>query len=127
MTKKALSVLYVFMCAITAPYQYCSAQTSPSDSGVITEFATRLNNDTKKDDVHGSISAAIVKDGKVIWARAFGFAARDKNLAADTGPIYRIGSITKTRSLKGYSDKTIITLRQLASHTSGLKREPDLH
>src|SRR5262249_18710901 len=32
--------------------------------------------------------------------------------------------LPEIRSLKGYSDKTIITLRQLASHTSGLDREP---
>ena len=89
-----------------------------------------------------------------MWAGAFGYATRDKDIAADTNTIYRIGSITKTftaailmqlveerkvklddpvekylpeiKSLKGYSDKTIITLRQLASHTSGLKREPDM-
>ena len=91
---------------------------------------------------------------KVIWVGAFGYATRDKDIAADTSTIYRIGSITKTftatilmqlveerkvklddpvekyvpeiKSLKGYSDKTIITLRQLASHTSGLNREPDM-
>jgi CubicO group peptidase (beta-lactamase class C family) len=137
-----------------APYQYCSGQESSRDSSVITEFANRLSSDTKKDDVHGSISAAIIKNGKVIWAGAFGYATRNKDIIADTNTIYRIGSITKTftatllmqlveekkvklddpvekylpeiKSLKGYSDKTIITLRQLASHTSGLIREPDM-
>jgi len=127
---------------------------SSGDSGVIAKFADRLRNDVKIDAVHGSISAAIVKNGRVIWAEAFGYAARDKNISADTGTIYRIGSITKTftatilmqlveegkvkldesvekylleiRSVKGYSTNTVITLRQLASHTSGLNREPDL-
>ena len=87
--------------------------------------------------------------GRVIWLRG-----PDKNISADTGTIYRIGSITKTftatilmqlveegkiklddpvekyvpeiRSVRGYSARTVITIRQLASHTSGLKREPDL-
>lgn len=127
---------------------------SSGDSIVIAKFADRLRNDVKDDAVHGSISAAIVKNGRVIWAKAFGYAVRDKDIAADTGTIYRIGSITKTftatilmqlveegkvkldepvekyvpeiRSVKGYSTNTIITLRQLASHTSGLNREPDL-
>ena len=154
MKKKALFIVFVFICALIAPYQYCSGQESSRDSSVITEFGNRLSSDTKKDDVHGSISAAIIKNGKVIWAGAFGYATRDKDIAADTSTIYRIGSITKTftatilmqlveerkvklddpaekyvpeiKSLKGYSDKTIITLRQLASHTSGLKREPDI-
>ncbi len=144
----------MFICALLAPYQYCSGQESSRDSSVITEFGNRLSNDIKKDDVHGSISTAIIKNGKVIWAAAFGYATQNKDIAADTSTIYRIGSITKTftavilmqlveerkvklddpvekylpeiKSLNGYSDKTIITLRQLASHTSGLKREPNM-
>ncbi|MHA4810456.1 serine hydrolase domain-containing protein [Flavitalea flava] len=154
MKRKALSIVFMFICALIAPYQFCTGQESSRDSRVITEFANRLSRATKKDDVHGSISAAIIKNGKVIWAGAFGYATRDKDIAADTNTIYRIGSITKTftaailmqlveerkvklddpvekylpeiKSLKGYSDKTIITFRQLASHTSGLKREPDM-
>ncbi len=144
----------MFICALIAPYQFCTGQESSRDSRVITQFANQLNSDTKKDDVHGCISAAIIKNGKVIWAGAYGYTTKNKNIAADTNTIYRIGSITKTftavilmqlveerkvklddpvekylpeiKSLKGYSDKTIITLRQLASHTSGLKREPDM-
>lgn len=154
MTIKTLFIGLVFICALIAPYQYCSGQESSSDSSVITAFGNRLSGDTRKDDVHGSISAAIIKNGKVIWARAFGYKSRDKDIAADTSTIYRIGSITKTftaallmqlveerkvqlddpvekyvpeiKFLKGYSDKTIITLRQLASHTSGLRREPGM-
>jgi len=151
---KALFIVFVFIWALIVPYQYCSGQGSSRDSSVIAEFANRLSSDTKKDDVHGSISAAIIKNGKVIWAGAFGYTTRNKDIAADTNTIYRIGSITKTftavilmqlveerkvklddpvekylpeiKSLKGYSGATIITLRQLASHTSGLKREPDM-
>ena len=154
MSKKALFIGFMLIYALMLPYQYCSGQESSRDSSIITEFSKRLSIDTKKDDVHGSISAAIIKNDKVIWAGAFGYATRDKDIAADTNTIYRIGSITKTftatilmqlveerkvkldepvekyvpeiKSLKGYSDKTIITLRQLASHTSGLKREPDM-
>jgi CubicO group peptidase (beta-lactamase class C family) len=151
---KALFIKFLFVWTLVVCYQDCSAQLSPSDSSIVTRFANRLNSDTKKDDVHGSISASIIKNGKVIWTDAFGYKTRSKNVAADTNTIYRIGSITKTftaallmqlveerkvklddpvekylpeiKSLKGYSDKTIITLRQLASHTSGLKREPDI-
>jgi CubicO group peptidase (beta-lactamase class C family) len=154
MKLKALFIEFVFICALIIPYQYCSGQESSRDSSLITRFGDRLSNDVKKDDVHGSISAAIIKNGKIVWAGAFGYATRDKDIAADTNTIYRIGSITKTftavilmqlveerkvklddpvekylpeiRSLNGYSDKTIITLRQLASHTSGLKREPTM-
>jgi CubicO group peptidase (beta-lactamase class C family) len=151
---KTLFIVFGFISVLIVPYQYCFGQESSMDSSLITAFRERLSNDVKKDDVHGSMSAAIIKNGKVIWAGAFGYAARDKDIAADTNTIYRIGSITKTftatilmqlveerkvklddpvekylpeiRSLKGYSDKTIITLRQLASHTSGLEREPEM-
>jgi CubicO group peptidase (beta-lactamase class C family) len=154
MKEKAFFIVSMFIYALIAPCQYCSGQESARDSSVITRFGERLSRDIKKDGVHGSISAAIIKNGKVIWAGAFGYATRDKDIAADTSTIYRIGSITKTftaailmqlveerkvklddpvekylpeiKSLKGYSDKTIITLRQLASHTSGLNREPDM-
>ncbi|HEV3251582.1 MAG TPA: serine hydrolase domain-containing protein, partial [Puia sp.] len=152
---KALFIVFVFIWAfLIIPYQYCSGQGSSRDSVVIAEFANRLSIDTKEDDVHGSISAAIIKNGKVIWAGAFGYTTRNKDIAADTNTIYRIGSITKTftavilmqlveerrvklddpvekylpeiKSLKGYSDRTIITLSQLASHTSGLERGPEM-
>lgn len=151
---KALFVAFALISALITPFQNCAGQVSSGDSIVIAEFGNRLIGDIKKDDVHGSISAAIIKNGKVVWAAAFGYTSRNKDVPADTNTIYRIGSITKTftavifmqlveerkvklddpvekylpeiKSLKGYSDKTIITLRQLASHTSGLEREPDM-
>ena len=88
--------MFVFIWALIISYQYCSGQESSRDSIVIAEFANRLSSDTKKDDVHGSISAAIIKNGKVIWTGAFGYTSRNKDFAADTNTIYRIGSITKT-------------------------------
>jgi CubicO group peptidase (beta-lactamase class C family) len=151
---KTLFVAFVSISALIAPYQNCSGQGSSRDSSVIAEFGNQLISDLKKDDVHGCISAAIIKNDKVIWAGTFGYATRNKNIVADTNTIFRIGSITKTftavilmqlveerkvklddpvekylpeiKSLKGYSDKTMITLRQLASHTSGLERGPDM-
>jgi CubicO group peptidase (beta-lactamase class C family) len=142
------------ICVLMAPYQYCAGQENSADSIVISAFGKRLSNDVKRDNVHGSISAAIIKNSEVIWKGAFGYATRDKTIPADTNTIYRIGSITKTftaailmqlveerkvklddpvekyvpeiKFLKGYSDGTVITLRELASHTSGLEREPNM-
>ena len=151
---KTIFVVFVFICSLIVPYQYCAGQGSYRDSSVIAEFGNQLISDLKKDDVHGCISAVIIENDKVIWAGAFGYATRNRDIAAYSNTIYRIGSITKTftavilmqlveerkvklddpvekylpeiKSLKGYSDKTIITLRQLASHTSGLERGPDM-
>lgn len=135
-------------------HQFCFGQLSSRESKVITRFGNDLASDVRKDNLHGSLSAAVVKKGQVVWAAAFGYASTDGDTPADTGTIYRIASITKTftavvlmqlveegkvrlddpvenyvpevRSLQGYSGRTKITLRELASHTSGLKREPDM-
>jgi len=87
MKKNALSIVFMFIYSLIAPFQNCSAQESSRDSIAITELGNRLGDDIKKDNVHGSISAAVIKNGKVIWARAFGYATRDKDIAADTGTI----------------------------------------
>jgi CubicO group peptidase (beta-lactamase class C family) len=42
----------------------------------------------------GSIS--IFADGQEVYQRAFGYASREEQIAADRGTVYRIGSITKT-------------------------------
>jgi len=143
-----------FIVFFTIPCYNCSGQLSKAESRAIADFSKTLADDTRKDNLHGSISTAIIKNGQVIWTAAFGYAAMNSDIPADSSTIYRIGSITKTftvvillqlveegkvklddaienfvpevKSLQGYSDKTKITLRQLASHTSGLKREPDM-
>ncbi len=121
---------------------------------VIDAFASEIEEDLKDDDIGGSISVAIVRKNKIIWARAFGMADIEHKLSADTTTIYRTASISKpftaflmmqlhqdgiidldeplekylpeVKNLKGYSDATKITFRHLASHTSGLQREPNL-
>jgi CubicO group peptidase (beta-lactamase class C family) len=121
---------------------------------IISEFDLQLKKDLEDDNINGSISANIVKGNKIIWSKAYGISDIDKKTKADTSTIYRLGSITKTFTaflmmqlvqegiiklndpiekylpeivgLKGYSDSTKITFLQLASHTSGLVREPDL-
>lgn len=101
----------------------------------------------------GSITVAIADKDRLIWAKAFGFSDQDAKVQADTSTIYRIGSITKSftatvmmklveqgvvklddpvelylpeiKNAKGYREDKKITLRQLASHTSGLERDPE--
>ncbi len=119
---------------------------------IIQQFENELKSDLTKDGIDGSISACIVKENKVIWSMALGYADRDNRIAADTSTIYRIGSISKSftaflmmrlveekiiklndpvesyfpeiKRIKGYSNSTKITFSQLASHTSGLSMEP---
>ncbi len=136
------------------------ASHSTSQSGnenlrkIISQFENELKSDLAKDSINGSISACIVKENKVIWSRAFGYADAENKILADTLTIYRAGSISKSftaflmmqlfeekiimlndpvelyfpeiKRLKGYSNSTKITFQQLASHTSGLSTEPGL-
>lgn len=117
-------------------------------------FAERLRADVAADDV-GGITAAVTRGPEVIWAEGFGWADRDRRVAAEPESIYRVGSITKSftavvlaqlaeRGVVSLDDPVTrylpeagallnetgepvqITLRQLASHTAGLIREPRL-
>ncbi|MDA2918384.1 beta-lactamase family protein [Desulfobacterota bacterium AH_259_B03_O07] len=119
----------------------------------IDEFYKRIASDVKLDDV-GGMTVAVIKGDEIISAAAFGWADKEKKIPATIDTIYRIGSITKSitavallelvekgvlglddpveiylpeiRRLQGYSQYPPITFRQLASHTSGLIREPKL-
>ena len=94
-----------------------------------------------------SLSVAIVLDQKIIFSQAFGFADVDRKIPATTNTIYRIASMTKLfnammlmqlaergkvdindplfKYIPAYRPKYLpntgpTTLRQLATHTSGL-------
>ena len=100
-----------------------------------------------------SFSIGIVKDGKVIFTGAVGWADRKKKIKATTESVYQIGSLTKTftgnvlahlvnekimsmdaevaayfpASVKFPVDSTgrKITIKDIATHSSGLPRYPD--
>jgi CubicO group peptidase (beta-lactamase class C family) len=121
---------------------------------ILYDFENQLKKDLEDDNINTSISGAIVRGNEIIWSKAFGLSDIDSKAQADSSTIYRTGSISKSftsflmmqlvqegtialvepiekylpeiNELKGYSDSTIITFQQLASHTSGLIREPDL-
>lgn len=131
---------------------HAPAPPPPSPHPALEAFAARLEADVSSDSV-GSIAAAVVADGRVVWEGAFGAADAAEGRAATPATIYRIGSLTKTMTaltlmrlveagvvslddtvaayvpevarLAGRRrDAPPITLRALASHTAGLEREP---
>jgi CubicO group peptidase (beta-lactamase class C family) len=102
----------------------------------------------------GSVTAGIVAGKDLVWSKSYGLADMEKKTAADTDTVYRIGSITKMftavmldqlieagkvhlsdpvqkyfpeiNAVQGrYADAPPVTLIELATHTSGLGREPD--
>jgi CubicO group peptidase (beta-lactamase class C family) len=120
----------------------------------IDRFRAQLQADVAADAV-GGITAAVIVGDRLRWAEGFGWADRDARTPASVETIYRIGSISKTFTamvlaqlvdrrtvalddpverylpeVRAFTDPRPgappITLRQLASHTAGLIREPRL-
>lgn len=118
----------------------------------IAEFAAQLAADVEADS-EGSLAAAVVVDDSVAWADAFGVSDREAGTPATTETLYRAGSITKivtaVAALRLAAAGVIdldepvarrvpeivglaglqttdrpITMRDLATHTAGLEREP---
>lgn len=118
------------------------------------ELEAKLKKDLAGDTLDGSISIGIVHKDQIIWSKAFGYSNKENKTTADTFTIYRIASLTKPftavammqlvekgvlklddpveiylpeiKNLNGYSETHKITFFQLATHTSGLEREPSL-
>lgn len=131
-----------------------NAQSPAEINSAILEFRNQIEQEVKADKNQGSISIAILKGKQTLWSGAYGFADFPNAIKADPSKIYRTGSISKTftaflmlqlvdegtiqlndpveqylpeiAALEGYSDSTKITFHHLASHTSGLIREPKL-
>ena len=91
-----------------------------------------------------SISAGLLKDGKIIWLGTIGFSDLENNVPATNNSVYRIASISKPitavsilqlwekglinldADVKSYlpdfpAKKWKFTIRQLLSHTSGIR------
>lgn len=154
-TVLALGLFITFSCHEKISHRDTSPQASPNPNEIIADFESSLRQGVTNKNV-GSFSAAVFKNDTIIWSKAFGKADDQKGIDADTSTIYRIGSISKTitaylmmlmvqkgvihlddpvagylpeiRSVKqnGTNAGGDITFRQLADHTSGLAREPNM-
>ena len=140
--------------ALAASLQQGTAVRAATPSAAIERFARQIAADVAHDDV-GAITAGVFVGSEIVWAQGFGWADRDRRIAADVNTIYRIGSISKSftallmtqlaardaldidkllsdylpeaKQLAGGADTlAAVTLRRLASHTAGLIREPEL-
>jgi CubicO group peptidase (beta-lactamase class C family) len=117
--------------------------TKQTKSEVIEKFIALVKSDVKDDNIDGSFSLAIIHKDSTIALKSYG--------NADLNTIFRIGSISKSfagflmmqlqqegmldindpvekylpeiKSLVDYDKYPPITLKQLATHTSGLDRE----
>lgn len=127
---------------------------SGQDAGAIDDFSRGIAADVEADGV-GGITAAVFKGDQVLWAQGFGWADPANRVPAGVRTIYRTGSISKSMTAvlladlvedgvvtlddalvdhlpeaEGLADAPAgmapITFRQMASHTAGLIREPEL-
>lgn len=131
-----------------------NAQPQAEINSAILEFRKQIQQEVQADKNEGSITIVILKGKQTLWSGAFGFSDFTNAVRADSSKIYRTGSISKTftaflmmqlvdegtiqlndpieqylpeiAALEGYSDSTKITFHHLASHTSGLIREPKM-
>ena len=119
----------------------------------LSNFAETIAADVESDGV-GGVTAALARDGEVLWWGAYGWADPEAGIPAARGTVYRTGSISKsfTAVLMAIlvEDGTVAldqplaslvpeiaelqerpagadpVLRQVASHTAGFAREPGL-
>lgn len=120
-----------------------SESTKQTKSEIIEKFTSLIKSDVKDDNIDGSFSLAIIHRDSILELKSYG--------KADKNTIFRIGSISKSfagflmlklqqdgmldindpvekylpeiKSLVDYDKYSPITLKQLATHTSGLDRE----
>jgi len=135
-----LLVLIILGCKQSEKVNY---STNNNPEKIIENFIELIEKDIKDDNIEGSISLAIVHKDSILALQSYG--------NADANTIFRIGSITKSftgflmlqlqqdglldindpvekylpeiKSLVDYNKYSPITLKQLATHTSGIERE----
>ncbi len=125
-----------------------------ADQEVIDAFARRITADVATDGT-GGMTAAMFHGDQLLWAQGFGWADPAAKVPAGVRTIYRTGSISKSFTAVLLADlveegtvelddavasvlpevagfgalpagSAPVTFRQLASHTAGLIREPEL-
>jgi len=149
----SLVLILVFASAGSACAQGATApQVSPEVHALIERLDAQASKEYAKDSL-ASVTAGVVSRTGLVWTRSYGFADGEKKVPATSTTLYRIGSVTKEftalmllqlvqdgkvhfsdpvekyfpeiNKVQGrFPGSPPITLIQLATHTSGLDREP---
>ena len=152
LNRRGLQAKKIARGAIVAAWLCFAGAASAQQPALIHAFAARLAADVESDAV-GGITAAVVIGDRVVWAEGFGWADVDRRAPARVDTIYRVASVTKTVTaaalmhlaqinvvrlddpvekhlpeahdfVAATTHEPPVLLGQLASHTSGLAREP---
>src|SRR5205823_8863001 len=75
----------------------CKKQSLPQVASAVslTDFESRLNDLGKQSNIPGMV-AGIIKEGKVIWIKNYGYANTQKNIPVTNSTIFHLASLTKT-------------------------------
>ena len=133
---------------------FAQNDSSPSRTQILNELDQRLQENANQESV-GSIAAVVIDGDKILWTNYYGWVDRKEKITPSSKTIYLIGSISKsvtslalarlvdqdilkldnpvekylpeiTNIKNPLPEATPITIRQLATHTAGLAREPEL-
>lgn len=151
--RRAVAAVLGFATALSAASRPVSSQLPAGWDAVVDEFGGELAADVERDAV-GGVTAALARDGVLLWFAGFGWADREEGRRAGRWTVYRVGSISKSvtatlmavlardgvvsldapledhvpeaRRLRHRPSGASPLLRQVASHTAGFVREPAL-
>ena len=149
LTRSALALMLALVFMLSAIGQ---APVAPDLRGAIEQVDALAAAEFAKDN-RGSVTVGIVSGPELVWTKSYGYADMEKKTPATKDTVYRIGSITKqftglmllqlveagkvrlsdpvekyfpeVNKVEGrFAGAPPITLVQLATHTSGMGREP---
>ncbi len=82
---------------LSTGFTACKKQSIPDPVSAVSivDFETRLDNLRKGSNIPGMV-AGIIKDGKVVWIKNYGFADIQKNIPVSNSTIFHLASLTKT-------------------------------
>src|SRR4051812_30303979 len=85
------------MLVLLTGFTTCKKQSIPDPVSAvsITDFETRFENLRKKSNIPG-MAAGIVRDGQVIWTKAFGYENTAQQKPVTNTTIFHLASLTKT-------------------------------
>ena len=112
-------VLAIATCALLTGFIACDkdAISDPVSSNSIEDFETRFDNLRKESNIPGMV-AGIVRDGHVIWTKAYGYENVAQQKLVSNATIFHLASLTKTFAsvvLLQLADENIIDLNDPVS------------
>ncbi|MDC8004079.1 serine hydrolase [Aureisphaera galaxeae] len=129
----------------------CYAQTLPTKKGIVLHLDSLVKKQQAERNIP-SLAVGIVKDGKVVLAKGYGYANVEEKIKADGHTVYQLGSVTKmftghllaslilqdkmqlSDTLSNYFPTSlefpvgrkgqVVTIRDIATHSSEFPRYP---